>query len=160
MLGMSFYKFEVIMDSPFGRGIVAKEKIVAGEIICKMTGPVMTLNDICMKYSLNETNPMQIDKNAYMDLLEPYVIFNHSCDPNAGIKNDGVLFALKDIKVDEEIFYDYSTTSDDLLWSMECMCGAKNCRKIVSDFQSIPHERKEYYLSKNAVTSHIKRIYC
>lgn len=161
MLGVlpSFYKFTVITDTPLGRACIAKKKICEGEIICKMTGPIIDLKQFFEKYDYDNCMPLQIDRDQYIDLIEPYVFFNHSCEPNAGIRNNGILFAIRGIAVNEEITYDYSTTADDVLWSMECRCRAKSCRKLVGDFQSIPHEQKMTYLKLGCLTSYIHRTF-
>ena len=61
---------------------------------------------------------------------------NHSCRPNAGgVRNAFTIKALKNIKADEEITYDYS--EDYKFWRYQplrrfkCRCGAENCRKII-----------------------------
>lgn len=153
------FKFEVVAGTKLGRACIATGPIKSDEIICKMAGPLISLRDFFDKYEVNECTPLQIGGDKYIDLIEPYVCFNHSCRPNAGIRNDGILFALQEIKVGEEIMYDYSTTVDDPIWHMNCLCGASECRGIIADFQSVPHERKEFYKNRNAVTSHIKKIY-
>lgn len=154
-----FYKFKVTEESKFGRGIVALSEIEEGEIICKVTGPIMTLKQFFEKYETNGCNVLQIGEDEYIDTNEPYLFFNHSCNPNAGVRNKGIIFALKKINKNEEITFDYSTTCDDVIWSMPCSCGEKDCRKIIGDFQTIPHLRKQYYLEKNALISHIKSLY-
>ena len=154
-----FFKFAVIENSPFGRGCVATSEIKEGEIICKMMGPTITGKDFLDKYEVDECNVLQVDVDSYIDLIEPFVCFNHSCDPNAGLRNNGILFALKNIKIGTEIFYDYSMSVDDVLWSMQCACGSANCRKIIGDFQSIPHEQKMEYFKKNALTRYLKQTY-
>lgn len=161
MLGIlsKFFKFKVVDDSPFGKGIVATQNITKGEIIFKFAGPILSLKEFFDKYETNDDNVLQIDTDRFMDVIEPYVYVNHSCDPNAGVRNYGVLFALKEIKVGEEIFFDYSTTVDDVIWSMECRCGSKICRGVIGDFLTVPHERKLYYLDNNALLTHIKRTY-
>lgn len=161
MLGIlsEFFKFKVVEKTRLGRACVATDGISEGEIICKMGGPLISLKDFFEKYEMNGCTPLQIDRDHYIDLVEPYICFNHSCDPNAGIRNDGILFALKKIRKGEEINYDYSTTSDDPIWRMECDCKKKICRKKIGDFQTIPHERKQFFYKKNAVTNHIKTTY-
>jgi hypothetical protein len=153
------YRFEVIADTPLGKGCIATEKIHKDEIICKMIGPLMTAER--SKGASDQCNPLQIGPGTYLDLVKPYVNFNHSCDPNAGLRNDGILFALREIKPGEEIRYDYSTTVDEPMWMMECQCrcGARNCRGEIGDFQTIPHHRKEFYRSRGALMRHIFQLY-
>lgn len=154
------YKFNVVEGTQLGKACVARESIEEGEIICKMSGSIITLRDFIEKYAdINECNPLQIGKDQFIDLLEPYCCFNHSCDPNAGLRNDGILFAIRKIDIGQEIMYDYSTSVDDVLWSMDCKCHSQICRFKIGDFQSIPHERKNFYLENNALTSHIKSTY-
>jgi SET domain-containing protein len=54
--------------------------------------------------------------------------FNHSCEPNAYMRsapgNKVIFFALRDIKVGEEITIDYRDPNHPEV----CRCGAQNCR--------------------------------
>jgi len=54
---------------------------------------------------------------------------NHSCNPNIAPEGDGVM-ALRDIAKDEELTIDYAQFSPKG-WSMECNCGASNCKKVI-----------------------------
>jgi hypothetical protein len=153
------HKFRVVHGTPLGRACVATAPIVENEILCKMAGAVLTLREVIERYGVHESNSLQIGPDAFIDLIEPYICFNHSCDPNAGLRNDGVLFALRSIEPGEEITYDYSTTVDDFLWQMPCACGSTHCRRVIGDFQTIPHERKEYYRERNALLRHLRETY-
>lgn len=154
-----FWKFRVAENTPIGKGIFSTKKIVENEIICKFMGPKINLREFFEKYEKDCCNVLQTGYDEYIDVIEPYVYFNHSCDPNAGIRNDGILFALKEINANEEIFFDYSTTVDDVIWSMECKCNSKECRKVIGDFQTLPHERKEYFKLKRAMIQHLYKTY-
>lgn len=161
MLGVlpQFYKFTVQTEHKFGRALIANLPIIETEIICKMAGPLITLKEFFDKYEWNYCNPLQVGADLYIDLIEPYVLINHSCDPNTGVRNNGILFALRDIPAGEELTFDYSTSVDDVTWTMECQCQSPKCRKIIGDFQSIPHAQKEFYFNKNALTAYIKSLY-
>ena len=56
---------------------------------------------------------------------------NHSCEPNAGFKNDNMVL-IKDVNAGEEILLDcaFSTTDPDFV--LHCKCGSKKCRKIIT----------------------------
>ena len=56
---------------------------------------------------------------------------NHSCNPNLGVRGEITFVAMRDIRVGEELTHDWATTDDDE-YSVECECGAANCRKILS----------------------------
>ncbi len=45
--------------------------------------------------------------------------------------NDTMLVALRDISVDEELHFDYSTTMSEGDWTMRCRCGAAQCRSLI-----------------------------
>ena len=142
-----------IAHSHFGKGLFAMRPFIIGEVIILFEGPVISLTKV-MK---TETpyNTLQIAKGMYINLQAPGVYGNHSCEPNAGLK-DLALIAIKPIKMGEEIFYDYSTTIDDQE-EMECGCGHPTCRHIISDFRRIPKKTRAYYLSLDVVLPFIYR---
>jgi uncharacterized protein len=69
---------------------------------------------------------------------------NHSCNPNLGVRGEITFVAMRDIRVGEELTHDWATTDDDE-YSVECECGAANCRKILTgkDWQK-PELQKRY----------------
>ena len=162
--------FEIRQSSIQGRGIFALAKIPQGAIICSFQGERLTIPELQQKYeSGNERidDPFQVDDDSYLHLAEPYVFFNHSCTPDAGVKGSGTLFALRDISKGEEITYDYSTTewTDDEawginwtdLWKIPCNCKSKNCRKEIRGFPLLPLAIKESYRSQGALMDFILR---
>ena len=58
--------------------------------------------------------------------------FNHSWDPNAGLRSDVRLVALQDIAVGEAITFDYATCVTESDWKMKCLCAVANCRQQVT----------------------------
>jgi uncharacterized protein len=69
---------------------------------------------------------------------------NHSCDANIGIRGAITFVAMRDIRADEELTHDWAMTDDDD-YSVECKCGAPNCRGILTgkDWQR-PELQKRY----------------
>lgn len=58
----------------------------------------------------------------------PMHMTNHSCDPNAGFDEGGMLVALREIEPGEEITYDYvAHPLPASPWSFKCECGAERC---------------------------------
>jgi hypothetical protein len=104
-------------------------------------------------------NPLQIGPDRYIDLEEPGRIVNHSCNPNAGIRDDVQLIAIKDIQKDEEIRYDYSTTMDDGHWTLKCKCNEPNCRKVIKDFKHLPPDVQQKYITLGIVQKFIAEKY-
>jgi hypothetical protein len=74
---------------------------------------------------------------------------NDSCDADLGIRGEITFITMRDIHAGEELTHDWAMTDDDD-YSVECRCGAANCRKIVTgkDWQRLElQERYEGYFS-------------
>jgi len=69
---------------------------------------------------------------------------NHSCDPNLGMRGEITFVAMRDIRAGEELTHDWAMTDDDD-YSIECKCGAPDCRKTLTgkDWQR-PDLQKRY----------------
>lgn len=142
----------------FGRGLFATKDIPKGEHILTLTGKIITQEDVDQKPKKQQANALQIEYDFYMDLEEPGVLINHSCNPNTGIQADKEVISIKDIKAGEEITWDYSTSVDGG-WTMPCACAEQNCRKKVKDFKLLPKKVKETYLQQKIVFHFIKEKY-
>lgn len=129
----------IVKKSPInGIGVFAKEKILKNELITAWGGIVCTGEEIKLLSKENKlfmNYPITIYKNLYLmpfkfSQLEKSERFNHSCQPNAGIKGQIILIARRNINVGEEICFDYETTesgkNDGL--PFECKCQSKKCR--------------------------------
>ena len=145
-----------IKNCRFGRGLFATRNIKNGELILTFTGSLISQEEVDKKVDEEEANPLQIEDEFYIDLEEPGILVNHSCNPNVGIQNDTKLVAIRDIKAGEEIMYDYSTTVDGG-WTMPCKCGEKNCRKKVKDFLMLPKKIQKQYLEQKIVQKYIQK---
>ena len=126
-----------------GLGLFAVRPIAEGEAILQFDGPPLTLDEVRAKGPL-AANTLQVDHNRYLDLVEPGRLVNHSCSPNAGIRNGVILVALRLIEPSEEIRFDYSTTIGDR-WTMSCACRSPECRGNVAAYRLLPeHVRRRY----------------
>ena len=132
-----------------GRGLFAARTISEGEAILRFEGPVLTLAEVRAK-GPHSANALQVGINRYLDLIEPGVLVNHSCEPNAGIRDMVMLVALVTIAAGEEIRFDYSTTVGDF-WTMPCRCGRAACRGVVASFASLPDQVRAKYLGLGVV---------
>jgi SET domain-containing protein len=138
-------KLIYVKETPLkGKGIFALSDIRKGEMIATFTGPRVKIE------RLDEFPPEVVDHlfnvatDEYLLAREPEVRTNHSCNPNAGIVNDVILVAMRDIQKDEEITFDYSIIiADD--WVLECLCGSPLCRKTIGKYRDLPSEIKEKY---------------
>ena len=56
---------------------------------------------------------------------------NHSCNPNLGMRGEITFVAMRDIRAGAELTHDWAMTDDDD-YSVECNCGASDCRKTLT----------------------------
>ncbi|MBP7735098.1 MAG: SET domain-containing protein [Spirochaetes bacterium] len=153
----------VIRETEKGKAVFAGSDIARGEVVCEFTGPTYTMAQYLELHDPENNHFLQIDEDSFMgpsgnadDLI------NHSCNPNGGLTcRDGKILyiAIRDIRKDEELSFDYSTTMDEDCWEMECLCGDAACRGTVRDFKHLPGDVKKKYIDLNVVMPYIlKRI--
>ena len=137
-----------------GKGAFAIKPIKKGELICYMNGEEISVSELKRRYEKGEerlSDPLQAEEEMYIDLYEPYIYINHSCDPNAAVVKFNELISVRDIKVGQEITYDYSLTEwsneeswqDYNDWFIECKCGSPSCRKRIGEFYLLPKNIQE-----------------
>ncbi len=135
-----------------GLGVFAVKKISAGELITDYTnGTGKYIKNAEAKKFFNEgfDYMLQVSDNLYFaatrnNELEPGDYINHSCNPNCGIKGRIKIVAMRNIKPDEEITFDYAM-SESSNYRMKCNCGSQNCRGVITgDDWKIPALQKRY----------------
>jgi hypothetical protein len=139
-----------------GLGIFANRDIARGETILKLSGPVVDFTEAKRRGPQNFL-AIQIGEDRYIDTRPPGAFVNHSCDPNAGIRQDRNLVALRTIRKGREICFDYSTTVEQESFAMQCRCGAPGCRHVIKDFSTLPDHLRERYIAQGIVMSFIVR---
>lgn len=154
------YTDKTLRISPcnLGFGVFANKPFAEGERILTFKGRNISFRDTKKKGEW-ECMPIQIGTGAYIDTLPLGVFVNHSCNPNAGIRDDFYLIALSSIEKDEEIRFDYSTTMQESSFTMECRCGSNRCRGIVDDFNTLPEATRYKYLEDGIVMGFIAQRY-
>ncbi len=163
-------KCEVRSSALGGQGVFARERIEPEELVSVWVGPLILKSELDLLY---ETDPeyasktITIHQGIHLGSVRiggEYVeaeLFNHSCDPNIGIRGQIVLLARKVILPDEEICFDYDTTEVNTPEPhFVCQCGAPWCRGLIhgkgwqdSDFLT----RNQDWLSWN-VAEHVRRF--
>lgn len=117
-----------------GKGVFACTRIPAGEAIVTFSGPLLKRAEV----RANDYH-LQIGEDLYLGAsgaADDYV--NHSCDPNAGFRNDLVLVARRTIEPEEEITWDYSSAIDEADFpGFGCCCGSEACRGTVHSFRHL-----------------------
>ena len=141
-------------------GLYANCNIKKGTKIIEYKGKIITVKE-------TETNPkFDNDKAIYLfNLNKKYDLdgdfkyntarlINHSCDANCEVDGVGLklwIYAVKDIKKNEELTYDYGFSFDKDYKDFPCRCGAKKCVGFIVNSQSrwrIKKSRKRKSTSK------------
>jgi uncharacterized protein len=121
-----------------GRGLFARADIAKDEIVAVKGGHVVDRKTLHERIT-PRLGPVeiQIDNDLFIAPVtdaerELSMLYsNHSCDANLGIRGEITLVAMRNIRAGEELSHDWAMTDDDD-YSVECKCGAANCRKILT----------------------------
>src|SRR5438876_5189385 len=131
-------KTEVRASQIHGRGLFATADIAKDEIVAAKGGHIVDRKILRQQIS-PQLGPVeiQIGEDLFMAPVTDeerelsMLYLNHSCDPNLGIRGDITFVVMRHIRAGEELTHDWATTDDDE-YSVECKCGAANCRKILT----------------------------
>lgn len=118
-----------------GRGSFAIEPIAAGETVVAFGGTMMGRIELDELEADRAHRSIQIDDDLYLVsgvVADDGDLINHSCDPNCGLLGSVLLVALRDIAVGEEITFDYAMSDASDYDEFRCLCGAPNCRQVVT----------------------------
>jgi len=140
MLRLSYRspKTEVRESQIHGRGLFAIADISKHEIVAVKGGHIINRETLREKVT-PRLGPVeiQIDKDLFIapvteeEREDSMLYSNHSCNPNLGMRGEITFVAMRDIRAGEELTHDWAMTDDDD-YSVECKCGAPNCRKILT----------------------------
>lgn len=131
-------KLEVRESHSDGKGVFASEEIKSNELLAILGGCVMSASEEIGDWAL------QVDENIVIGVPpgenmenDSSSFFNHSCNPNAGIKGQIMLVAMKSILTGTEVTFDYAMVLHPSVgcspYKMECTCGEPNCRGTITD---------------------------
>jgi SET domain-containing protein len=140
MIPLSFLspKTEVRESKIHGRGLFAIADIAKNEIVAVKGGHIVDGKTLREKIT-PVLGPVEIqigddlfiapvsDEERELSML----YLNHSCDPNLGVRGEITFVAMRDLRAGEELTHDWAMTDDDD-YSVECNCGAPDCRKTLA----------------------------
>lgn len=145
-----------------GIGVFALRDIQEGTIICdveKIDEEIFIPRDEFEKID-PVTQQVMIDfcaqdKDGYycpldLNYLPIPIHMNHHCNGNVGCNEESSFIAIKDIKEGEELCFDYALVISNPDYRLECSCGAKNCRSVITgnDWKDPAFRKKNYqYMS-------------
>lgn len=146
-------KFYVKESKLHGKGLFASKDIKKKETIFLIKGQEVNFLITDKKYADKiDFDIFGIAKNRWIDPKNnSWLYFNHSCNPDTGIKGRVTIVAIRDIKKDEELTFDYSLNEADIFWNFKCNCEGKDCRKVIKSIQFLPREvfkKNKFYIPK------------
>lgn len=147
-----------ISRSELGWGLYANQDFSIDEHILTFSGPVLNHQET-LALGRWSFYAVQTDQDRYIDVDLPGALLNHSCSPNAGIRDNIKLVAIKPIKAGDQILMDYSTNMDEGCETMQCACGSPMCRGTIGDFRDLPEALRNRYLSLGIVSDFIAAEY-
>lgn len=117
-----------------GLGVYAREPLQTDEVLAVWGGDVMTSEQLAGIPRRLQHLGIQVEENLYLVPINagPGDRINHSCDPNAGLRGQIVLVALKIISSGDEICFDYAMSDASPYDEFTCGCGSPSCRKTIS----------------------------
>ncbi len=128
----------MVRESPIhGRGLFAKDAIERGEIVAVKGGHIITREQLRKLQPTLGAAEIQIADDLFicpvtMEEREGSMIFsNHSCEPNLGVHGEITFLAMRAIHMGEELTHDWAMTDNEDS-TIECHCGAKNCRGVIT----------------------------
>lgn len=125
-----------------GDGLFAKHKLKQGECVLIFGGYILTVEQESQLAGKLSDNGVQIAKDLVICSTRAEEwggenFLNHSCEPNAGFNGQIAVVAMRDIAKDEEITIDYAMVLHKAgkgpAYRLECLCGARTCRKVVTE---------------------------
>lgn len=117
-----------------GNGIFALEPLQKGELVAVFGGVVYEWDAFVTLPHRDRSLCIQVEDRLFL-VPQPigegdYV--NHSCNPNAGLSGQIGLVAMRDVKIGEEVCFDYAMSDTMPYDEFECQCANTNCRGSIS----------------------------
>jgi SET domain-containing protein len=143
-------KTEVRESRIHGRGLFAKAAIAQGEIVAVKGGYIVSKPQWTELERELGSAEIQIAEDLFIapvdkDHREGSMLYsNHSCEPNIGVQGQIVFVAMRDITAGEELTHDWATT-DDADYEIQCNCGARLCRRVITGKDWMKPELQEKY---------------
>ena len=130
-----------------GHGVFASELIRRGELLVVFAGSAVEASEIPQLPTAQRRLLLQVEEGLYLlSEVEGWADWvNHCCEPNAGLRGQVSLVAMRDIQAGEEICYDYAMSDGSGYDDFDCCCGAAGCRHLVSGDDWMKEELWERY---------------
>jgi uncharacterized protein len=126
---------EMRLATDRGHGLFAVAAIEAGTVVAVFGGNPCDRATLSTLSPVRQMHSIQIDDDLFMvgaEDDEPGDMINHSCVPNCGLAGNVVVMARTDIRVDDEITYDYAMSDSSDYDEFVCACETNQCRGVVT----------------------------
>jgi hypothetical protein len=127
-----------VRDSPIeGRGLFARQPIAAGTVVSRLGGRLVTGDELRRliadpRQPYVDTIGVTETEHLVLPPRRPNGYGNHSCDPNLWWTGPFDLATRRTVTPGEELTNDYSTSTGEAAFSMQCRCGSPLCRETVT----------------------------
>jgi SET domain-containing protein len=137
-------RIQVRRSRVHGKGVFALRPIQAGETVIEYRGELISWKEALRRHPHDPQDPnhtfyFHVDDGRVIDAKNGGNAsrwINHSCDPNCESDEAGgrvFIKARRDLRVGEELVYDYRLTLDERLTpslkrQYACRCGSPHCR--------------------------------
>ncbi len=114
-----------------GLGIYALRAIETDELLCVWGGKAIHSTEFDSLPDEQKAHSLQVAEDVYLVTdadREPVDFFNHSCTPNAGLRGQICLVAMRPISTGEEICFDYAMSDGSPYDEFMCSCDSPHCR--------------------------------
>ena len=117
-----------------GRAVIASRRLAKDSVLAVWGGDVVRLEELKRRPFEVRRLTLQIDEDAFLISTAegPADWVNHSCEPNAGLRGQVTLVAMRTIERGEEICFDYSMADGCDYDEFACHCGSASCRRQIS----------------------------
>lgn len=115
------------------KGLFSTADFRVGDVVCKIEGEII---------KKPTRTSLQVGINEHIDVKEPIMYINHSCNGNIGLKND-TFVAIDNIDCGDEITFNYNETELVLAEPFNCRdCGQLLKGKMFLDELECPNQFK------------------
>lgn len=133
-----------ITSTALGHTLVAQTAFVQGATILSLDGIESMYKN---RYSIQLDTDLHLNPYPHDDFDEqmkrcPWIVTNHSCDPNVKIVGRDFI-AIRDIQENEPITFDYETTEWEMDEPFTCGCGTESCRRRIQGYKFLNDANRE-----------------
>jgi len=117
-----------------GRAVIASRRLAKDSVLAVWGGDAVRLEELKRRPVEVRRLTLQIDEDAFLISTTegPADWVNHSCEPNAGLRGQVTLVAMRTIERGEEVCFDYSMADGCDYDEFVCHCGTSSCRGRIS----------------------------